>query len=251
MKPGDTKPSRMQVGIALIFLAAFFHTQLTAKPNDTYLIFYITKTGYTGHVGIAVDNYKIVVRDTVISKKKTAAYDTVKNYSLTYYDLWGPATIGLDEHNKDLPGRYYKLPRSSAEETITADYFLTKGLPHSYTYPCDGLVRIKTNASQDFKLKEIAEAIQQERRYFNTRSYNCTDYVIQCVNRLLGIELEAREYIPFSWSSTPNKFYRVVLSHLDVDIIKEAGSEVNESFFKERVINTVLFNQFMNHEKTN
>lgn len=251
MKPGCMKSSSLTFGIAFIFFAGFFHTELTAKPNDVYLIFYITKTGYTGHVGIAVDNYRIVVRDTIISKKKTTVYDTAKNYSLTYYDLWGPSTIRLDEHSKDLPGRYYKLPRSSAEERITVDYFLTKGLPHSYTYPCDALVRIKTDASADYKLREIAEAIQQEKKYFNTRSYNCTDYIIQCVNRLLGVDLKALEYIPFSWSSTPNKFYQVVVSDLEVDIIKKAGPEVNESFLKERVFNTVIFNQFMNHEKTN
>jgi hypothetical protein len=251
MKRGDMKSSSTCFWIVVILFVALFHTKLTAKPNDMYLIFYITRTGHTGHVGIAVDNYRIVVRDTVISKNRTVVYDTLKNYSLTYYDLWGPPTIGLDEHNKNLPGRYYKLPRSSAEERITVDYFLRKGLPHSYRYPCDALLKIKTDASADFELKEIAEAIQQERKYFNTRSYNCTDYIIQCLNRLLGVEIKAQEYIPFSWSSTPNKFYRVVVSDLDVDIIKDAGPEVNESFFKERVIHTVLFNQFMNHEKTN
>ena len=251
MEPGYMKLSSIPFGIAIIFFAGFFHTELVGKPDDVYLIFYTTKTGYTGHVGIAVDNYKIVIRDTVISKKKTVVYDTVKNYSLTYYDLWGPSTIRLDEHSEDLPSRYYKLPRSSAEERITPDYFLTKGLPHSYNYPCDALVRVKTGASADFKLKEIAEAIQQEKQYFNSRSYNCTDYIIQCLNRLLGIDLKAREYIPFSWSSTPNKFYRVVVSDLDVEIIKKAGPEVNESFFKERVFNTVIFNQFINHEKSN
>lgn len=169
MKPGYMKSSSQAFGIVFIFFAGFFHAEVTAKPNDIYLIFYITKTGYTGHVGIAVDNYRIVVRDTIISEKKTVTYDTLKNYSLTYYDLWGPSNIRMDEHSKDLPSRYYKLPRSSAEERITPDYFLTKGLPHSYDYPCDALLRIRTDASADYKLREIAEAIQQEKKYFNTR----------------------------------------------------------------------------------
>jgi len=245
------KSSGIRFGIAIILFAGFFHTELLGKPNDVYLIIYTTRAGYTGHVGIAVDNYKIVVRDTIIGKMKTVVYDSVKNYSLTYFDLWGPANIRLDEHDKDLPSRYYKLPRSSAEERITVDYFLTKGLPHSYDYPCDALIRIKTAARADYKLKEIAEAIQQEKKYFNSREYNCTDYIILCLNRLLGVELKAREYIPFSWSSTPNKFYKVVVSSLNVEIIKKAGPKVNESFFKERVFNTVLFNQFINHEKSN
>ena len=243
--------SGIRVVMAMILVTGFFYTEVSGKPDDVFLIFYTTKTGHTGHVGIAVDNYRIVVRDTVIGRKMRSVYDTVKNYSLTYYDLWGPSTIQLNEHDKDLPSRYYKLPRSSAEQRITVDYFLTKGLPHSYDYPCDALIRIKTGSQTDFRLKEIAESIQEEKKYFNTRAYNCTDYIILCLNRLLGIELKAREFIPFRWSSTPNKFYQVVVSELDVDIIKKAGPEVNESFFKERVFNTVLFNQFINHEKTN
>lgn len=245
------KSSNIHFGIAIILFAGFLHTELQGKPQDVYLIIYATKTGYTGHVGIAVDNYKILVRDTVVGDKNTVMYDTMKNHSLTYYDLWGPADIRLDELNRNMPSRYYKLPRSSAEERITVDYFLTKGLPHSYEYPCDALIRIKTSATADYTLKEIAEAIQQEKKYFNSREYNCTDYIILCLNRLLGVDLDAREYIPFSWSSTPNKFYKAVVSTLDVDLIKKAGPEVDESFFKERVLNTVLFNQFINHEKSN
>lgn len=245
------KPSCIVFGVAVTLTAAFFHSELQGRPQDVYLIIYTTKTGYTGHIGIAVDNYRIVARDTVIGRKKSVIYDTVKNYTLTYYDLWGPSEIRWDEHDKDLPSRYYKLPRSSAEEQITVDHFLTRGLPHSYDYPCDALIRIRTSPTDDYKMKAIAEAIQQEKNYFNTREYNCTDYIILCLKRFMGVELKAKEYIPFRWSSTPNKFYKEVVSTMDVEVIKKAGPEVNESFFKERVFNTVLFNQFINHEKTN
>ena len=248
----DPMKSRISIIVyVVILLTGLFQSNLLAKPQDVYLVVYITKTGYTGHVGIAVDNYKIIARDTVISGVETVAYDSVKNHSLTYFDLWGPATIGLDEHDKNLSSRYFTLPRSSSEEALTPDYFLTKGLPHSYDYACDALIRLKTSAAADYKMKEIAESIQRERPYFNSRSYNCTDYVILCLNRLFKLDLKAREYIPFTWSTTPNKFYRVVVSSLDVDIIKDPGSQVNESFFKERVVNTVLYNQFINHEKNN
>lgn len=249
-------PNRLKFSVLLYVviqsLGGLCNTSLLAKTNDVYLIIYTTKTGSTGHVGIAVDNYKIVAEDTIINKVRAIVYDTVKNHSLTYFDLWGPPTIKWDEHNRNLPARYYKLPRSSSERRITADYFLSKGLPHSYDYPCDAMIRIKTDASKDYRLKSIAENIQQEKNYFNTRDYNCTDYVILCLERLLGIDLKASEYIPFSWSSTPNQFYKEVISSLDVEIIKKAGPEINDSFLKERIINTVLFNQSTNnHEKTN
>jgi hypothetical protein len=227
----------------LIFLQPFAgFCRPTLKPADIYLIVYTTKEGHTGHVGMAVSNHRIVVRDTVICGKQEVVYDTLKNNTVTYFDLWGPPVIRVNEHDKDLPARYFTLPRSSAEKQITIDYFLTRGLPHGYDYPCDALLRIKTDAKTDARMKEIAEDIRQERRFFNSREYNCTDYAIQCLNRLFGTGLVAREYIPFAWSSTPNRFYKEVLSTLDVEILKEAGPEVNESFFKERIMNTVLFN---------
>jgi hypothetical protein len=200
---------------------------------------------------MAVDNYRIVVKDTVINNSRTSHYDTVRNYSLTYYDFWGPPEISWDEHDKDLQGRYYRLPRSSAEQVITYQYFLTKGLPHGYDYPCDALIRIKTDPYTDYKFKGIAEDLQSEGKPFNTRRYNCTDYVLTTLNRLHHTDLEAKEYIPFHWSSTPNKFYKVITTSLQVELIKPAGPEIDNSFFKERVINTVLFNQYINHEKTN
>ena len=214
----------------------------SSRPQDIYLVIYITKTGYTGHVGIAVDNYRIVGKDTLIGKNVVTLYDTVKNYSLTYFDLWGPPEITWDQHDTDLPSRYFKLPKSSSERRITPDYFLTKGLPHSYDYPCDALVRIRTSPSKDYALKDIAESIQTEKPYFNSRQYNCTDYVILCLNRLFNTKLEATEFIPFSWSSTPNKFYQELVANFKVDLIKKAGPEVTSSFFKERIINTTFFN---------
>jgi len=236
---------KKQYYILLIMIVPYVGLSNTHKEDDIYLIVYTTKTGHTGHIAMAVDNYKILVRDTVINNHRTSVYDTVKNNSLTYFDFWGPPNINWDEHDRDLPGRYYKL------EKITPQYFLTKGLPHSYDYPCDALIRIKTSPATDSRLKNIAEALQMEKQSFNTRKYNCTDYILYCLNRLYNINLEAKEYIPFFWSSTPNKFYKVITSSLEVEIMKAAGSEIDNSFFKERVINTVLFNQLINHEKTN
>lgn len=221
------------------------------EKSDIYLVIYTTKKGYTGHVGFAVDNYKIIVRETINGVEKTSVYDSVRNSSVTYFDLWGPAEIGVADLDNDLPARYYTLPRSSSEKRITVDYFLTRGLPHSYNYPCDALIRIRTTPAQDAKLRSIAEAVQQEKNFFNGRDYNCTDYVLECLNRLFKQNITAQEYIPFKWSSTPNQFYIKILERLNVDVLKKAGEEVNSSFLKERVINTIIYNQYINHEKTN
>jgi hypothetical protein len=239
----------MRFLLCMLFVITISH--VAARPTDIYLVIYTTHDGRTGHVGLAVDNYKILVRDTVINRVKTTYNDTVRTVSLTYFDLWGPAEIRWDEHADNLASRYFTLPRSSAEPRITADYFLTRGLPHSYEYPCDALLRLHTSPTMDAHLKEIVAGIQEERPYFNSREYNCTDFVLLCLNRLLHTSLEAKEYIPFTWSSTPNEFYKIIVAHLPVQIIKQAGDEIGKSFVQERLLNSVLYNQSTHHEKTN
>jgi hypothetical protein len=173
----------------------------------------------------------------------------VKNYTLTYFDLWGPPEIRIDQHNENLACRYYKLPRTTAEPEVTLRYLLSKGLPHAYDSPCDGLLRIKTTPSQDMEMIRIAEEIQLQHQYFNTRHYNCVDYVILCLNKLFKLDIEAKEYIPFAWSSTPNKLYTNIGDYLEVEVIKDAGDAVNNSFVNERIFHTLFYNQSGKHEK--
>lgn len=219
------------------------------RPDDVYLIIYITKSGHTGHVGFAVDNYHVIVRDTLIHGASHEVLDTVKANTVTYFDLWGPPHIGVNEHGTDLAARYFTLPRSSAERPIRLNYFLSNGLPHAYDYPCDGLVRIRTSPSSDLKMRAIAEQVQKEKDYFNSRKYNCTDYVITCLNRLLNVDIDAKEFIPFDWSSTPNRFYKAIVAMPDAEIVKDPGEGVNNSFVSERIIKSEIFNQ-INYEKT-
>lgn len=226
-----------------------FDKQAVVEPEDIYLIFYLSQNGHTGHLGIAIDNYRIVVRDVMIDGVETTQYDSVKNYTLTYFDLWGPPEIRIDQHSENLSCRYYKLPRTSAEQDVTVRYFLSKGLPHAYDYPCDGLLRIRTTPSQDYEMIRIAEETQMLRQYFNTRHYNCVDYVIVCLNALFGTQIEAKEYIPFEWSSTPNKLYTTIGNYLEVEVIKDAGIEVHKSFVRERIFQSLFYNQTGKHEE--
>jgi hypothetical protein len=222
-----------------------------SRINDIYLVFYISHDGHTGHLGLAVDNYYIIVRDVVRNGIAEIEYDTVRNHTLTYFDLWGPPEIRLDQHGQNLTSRYYKLPRTSAEPRITERYFLTKGLPHAYDRPCDGLLRIRTSPEQDMQMITIAESIRQRYPYFNTRSYNCVDYIIHCLNALFDTHIVAKEFIPFTWSSTPNKFYTSIGEYLDVDVIKDAGVNAQKSFVSERIFYSLFYNQNRHHEEHN
>jgi len=221
----------------LIFLSSLNLYGTTEASKDIILVIYISKDGKTGHVGLAIDNYNIEVND--ITGKGPSVYDTVKTYSLTYFDLWGPPEINNLDHNKNLQARYYKLPRTSAEARINVGYFLNKGLPHAYDYPADALLRIRTTPTEDFRMQEIANRIQEKNDFFNSRQYNCVDYIILCLNEMFGTKIIAKEYIPFAWSSTPNKFYLEILKNLDVEVIKDPGMGIHKSFFKERILKSM------------
>ncbi len=216
---------------------------------DIYVVIYTTKDGLTGHVGLAWDNYKIYIDDVEQGGEVTAVTDTVKAHSLSYTDLWGPPDIHLTEYDTNLEPRYYNLPRASSEARITPDVLLSTGLPHAYEYPCDALLKIKTSPAQDYKLKQIVYQLQKEHDYFNPRRWNCSDYVLTSLNELLGTTLEAKEYIPFAWSSTPNMLYKTLVAELEnIKVLKAAGTEIYSSFVKERIINTVLNNRFLQNE---
>lgn len=234
--------------IKILVLAAFLLFSLDlqarrvqqAQPDDIYLIVYITRPGFSGHVGMAVDNYRILVNDVWEGEKRLVSYDTVRDGTLTYYDLWGPPEVAFGTYNKNLMARYFQLPRSSAEPRIRVQTFLDEGLPHSFDYPCDALIRIPTKPGEDYNLNEIVDAIRAQYDYFNVRQYNCTDFIVKCLNRLFNKDLKAKEFIPFTWSSTPNKFYKEVVKTFEVEVLKEPGPGIDKSFYQERILNTIL-----------
>ncbi len=218
--------------------------------GDLYIIFYITQNGLTGHVGIAVDNYNIRIRDVKHNGRPAVAYDTIKAGHLTYIDLWGPPEISFRELNKDLSPRYYKLPRSSAEERITLNYFLNRGLPHAYNYPCDAVLKVPTSPYEDYLLLKRADSVISKNDYFNPKKYNCTDFVEQLLEAHFGKRIRAKEFLLLAWSTTPNKFYRRLTRHFDVKVIKGPGKKVNRPFFIERFIKTIFSKKkSTDHEK--
>jgi len=222
---------KLNTTLFLVLLMSMYSFRASATVQDIYIIFYASMDGETGHVGIAVDNYTIYINEGIDSN-----LDTVKNYTLEYFDLWGPNEIRWHECNKDLKANYYRLPQSSSEEKLSVRYFMEKGLPHKYNYPCDGIVKFSTTPKQDYELRNIVETIEKIHPFFNTRKYNCTDFVIKCLEGLLNISFVSKEFIPFEWSSTPNAFFTELVNKHDVEIIKRPKSKTNKSFFIERII---------------
>lgn len=206
----------------------------TASKTDVFVIIYATCKGKTGHAGIAIDKYKIVIREVKINDSTVYVEDTVKTNELQYFDFWPDD----DQFNKtrnaqNIPGLYFKLPEKMFDE-ISINSLVDKGLPHKENYPADGLLRIPTSAQEDYRLLKTIDSTIASNRDFNVRRFNCTDFVLVPLQQLFKKRMTAREFIPFAFSSTPNKLYQRLIK------MKEVFELFNMFFFNcATVIKTV------------
>ncbi len=224
------------ISIALLLMG--FPIENTAAPNDIYFIFYATIDGKSGHVGIAVENYKIIVKDYYDeNNKRISVYDTIKDGTLTYYDLW-PVKDDFDASsvNKDYKPRYYKLPAASWEDNITVYSLLEKGIPHEEGYPVDGLLQLPSSPAKDYEIKENIEREIDKNRPFNVRQFNCADFVALIIEKICRCTINAEEYIFFRLSTTPNKLYKEVAGLNTVKVIKNGSEKAKGSFTMERLL---------------
>lgn len=219
----------------IILLFCFLSNLCLAKENNVYIVFYATYKGKTGHAGIAVDNYKVVYRSLQAGATIKEIADTIATGELTYYDLWpNDDFFTVTRTGKSIPAIYYKLPVTTSAE-ITLNSLYDKGIPHKEHYPCDGLLRIKTNWQQDQQMTGLLDSMVSANRPFNARSFNCTDFVRIAVEKLLRKDLKSKEFILAGWSTTPNKFYRTLRKLKDVEVIKNADDKASCSFIRQRV----------------
>lgn len=222
----------------IILVAGILYVQLafggSGRLSDIYIVYYATWKGKTGHMGIAVDNYRIVYKQAGNDSIGQAA-DTVATGELTYYDLWPDEDhFSVSKTGKDIPAVYYKLPVSSTEE-ITLNSLYDKGIPHKEHYPSDGLLCIPTSWEQDRQMMGLLDSLVEANRAFNGRQFNCSDFVRIPLEKLLGCELKSKEFILAGWSTTPNKLYRRLRGIGSVRVIKNADDKAARSFIGQRV----------------
>lgn len=218
--------------IILISMAPVLHA-------NVFIIFYATHKGKTGHTGIAVDSYRILVHDLEENNKTYSVNDTQSTGNLVYFDLWPKGDAFIRRHLKrDLEPSYYQLPRSSNESRITVESLLSKGLPHKEFQPVDGLIEIETKPHQDYLLLNYLIELSEAERCFNAQLFNCTDFVCGGLSKLTGSKFTAKESVLFSRFSTPNKLFRK-LEHsqqLITRVIKHPGEQMEGSFLTQKII---------------
>jgi hypothetical protein len=203
-----------------------------SQPAAVYVIFYSTYKGKTGHVGIAFDNYTVWAKNTSDNKQ---FFDTTATNELTYYDLWpNDDYFTAGRTGKNIPAEYYKLPVSSYEP-VTLNKLYYQGLPHKESYPCDGILMIKTTWTAVDGFKKMLDKMIDSNKPFNGRKYNCTDYVMEPLEKLLNQKIKCKEYVGVGWSSTPNKLYKKLRKNKNIRVLKNADDKSKGSFLGQRV----------------
>jgi ribosomal protein L21E len=235
MKNQATYRFKTQLLLLLIFLLSI----APAVHANVYVIFYATYKGKTGHSGIAVDSYDILVRDIVRNNTMYSEYDSVSTGNLIYFDLWPKGDAFIRSHlKKDLEPVYFQLPRSSNEARITINSLLAKGLPHKEFQPVDGLIEIETKPYQDYRLLSFLIEVSEAQKCFNAQLFNCTDFVCKGLSVLTGKKFTARETVLFSCFSTPNALFKKLedTKELAIHIIKHPGEQMEGSFLTQKII---------------
>lgn len=222
--------------LILILSLVALCNEIMARANDVYVIYYATSKGKTGHMGIAMDTYKIIFKE--VNNQLVA--DTVATGELVYFDLWpNEDDFSVSKTGRDIKAVYFRLPLSSTDE-ITLNSLYDQGIPHREHYPCDGILQIRTSWEQDQWMMGFLDSLVTLNKDFNARKFNCADFVRIPVEKLLGITLKSKEFIGTGWSTTPNKLYQRLRELDSVKVIKNADQKAQGSFIGQRVMYAVF-----------
>lgn len=207
---------------------------------EVYLIIYATYNGNTGHCGIAVDNYKIVVEEYSNGGQIKFRYDTLQTGTLTYFDLWPMQDNYKEKYDSEVEPHYYKLPSSAWKQLISVRTLSDQGIPHKFGYPCDGIISVPSTKRKDMLMISYLNTQVNENRNFSAMKFNCCDFIAQALTYHVGHEIYAKEFIVKGEVTTPNELFKVVAAWPGSTILKNPGTKIEGSFFEERIVARIL-----------
>lgn len=218
---------------------------------DVYFVTYATRDGRTGHSGLAVDNYVIHVHERLVDGSIVRVYDTIEAGTLTYFDFWPEKDhFSIGNVGKDTRAKYNKLPAASYDKEITLDHLVNYGVPHVENRPCDGILRLETGPAEDYDLIRYMDSIIALDKPFNVRRFNCSDFVLSGATYITDRKIRAKEFIPFSFSTTPNRLFKKLRSLSETEVIVDPGEKINGLFFKERILEIMLKGKVLKNQNT-
>jgi len=230
----------MKYGFAAFAMLFTAFLGISQASGNVYFITYATRNGNTGHSALAVDNYSIYASDIIVNGTFIHRYDTVKTGTLTYFDFWPEKDFfSIRSIGRDTKAKYNRLPAASYSNEITLENIIRYGIPHIKNCACDGILSFETRPEKDFTMVAFMDSIISLGKPFNARRYNCSDFVLLGARHLTKRKIRAKEFIPFSFSTTPNRLYKKLSRIHGIKVIVDPGIKVEGMFFRERILSMI------------
>jgi len=236
--------------------------------DSLIIVVWTTGDGHYGHAALAVQNYKVVLKETTFLGQDVYYPISIPDGSYTYYDLWPGKDIDGDgvadefgeagpKDKNSGPIAFYQVKKSLSDGTpITLDVLLNRDPSEGEGYAADGVIRLNTDKATDEKVIRRLEVHMKRNKYYTSCGNNCSDLVTAGVGAAINlyksvIEDNIDERIYTNTATTPNGLYkfieRKVVSRewkvagkkVTGDELKNPGSKVNNKF-KDEIVDPQL-----------
>jgi RHS repeat-associated protein len=170
--------------------------------NDIYLLIWFSKNGETGHAGIAIENYKTVVKKDkdgkpILDRNGKPVKEQVKDGTFTYYDLWPNKSVESDEFQSNVESDYsggVKI-NSLADLKMKDPTTHRSGQVDPEGRAADGMVRLTTSFEQDEAAKKAAVTDISNFRDYNACKNNCSTFAQRLINAAIEPNISASQLV--------------------------------------------------------
>jgi hypothetical protein len=83
---------------------------------------------------------------------------------------------------------------------------------------------------------QLLDSTMNSNRNFNARKFNCSDFVLIPLHQIVNKNISAKEFTPFTFSTTPNKLYKKLRKLPCTQVLKNADKKAKKSFVGQRVL---------------
>ncbi|WP_353483870.1 DUF6443 domain-containing protein [Haliscomenobacter sp.] len=170
--------------------------------NDIYLLIWFSKNGETGHAGIAIENYKTVVKKDkdgkpILDRNGKPVKEQVKDGTFTYYDLWPNKSVESDEFQSNVESDYsggVKI-NSLADLKMKDPTTHRSGQVDPEGRAADGMVKLTTSFEQDEAAKKAAVTDISNFRDYNACKNNCSTFAQRLINAAIEPNISASQLV--------------------------------------------------------
>jgi RHS repeat-associated protein len=206
--------------------------------KDIYIMIWAVSGGDVGHAAIAVDNYVDVQRDVLDINGNVVGVETIKvpDGTVTYFDFYPVAGADLfskNSSNKTVQGDVNLVgDPQNGQSSVSVYDIVFEIVEGRQKRPADGVVEIHTDYEADLEIYSALNKLNESPPDYNGRENNCTSFPELAIRLARGENFSAKELIITEKVSTPNRLYQEASKLANVEILKDPGRNVRQSFVK-------------------